>query len=79
MTYGIYRAVRKTDGKWIEGFLLRYNKKTYICVTPAKCVETYSNDGESFGFEGFFEVNPKTVIQKSEWNKLMAARLTDEQ
>ena len=57
----LFEGKTKDSGKRIKGYYLKYKGKSYICETPEKCVETYSSDGEVLGFDGFFEVDHKTL------------------
>lgn len=60
----LFKAKRKDNGEWIYGFYLNFMDKHFICSsTHVLCMDSYSKEGQSYGFGDFYEVDPETLCQ----------------
>lgn len=60
----LFKAKRISNGKWIEGYLLKCKKDYYICEKAYQCMDGYSSvRGQHYGFGDFILVDKKTICQ----------------
>ena len=59
----LFKAKRISDGKWIEGYLLKHKKDYYICEKAYECMNGYSNLGAIHGFGDFVFIDKNTICQ----------------
>lgn len=60
----LFKAKRISNGKWIEGYLLKCKKDYYICEKAYQCMDGYSSaKGQHYGFGDFVLVDKNTICQ----------------